>query len=198
LYRLAAAVWLGLAAAFAVGRARRPAILAGRARRHVGRSVPIADPAGRMMLSLGLARHSPGPGRILFAVFFAITLVLAACLSAARLDADGLNSTHLLPTAGRGLIAAGGLRCARRPPRARLDDLRHRHLGVAVARLGYAQSSAGAPAAAAAAGGTLAIDMAVPAVAGWAYFELSRGRISPFAYALAGYAALLVMVQTSV
>jgi tellurite resistance protein len=42
---------------------------------------------------------------------------------------------------------------------------------------------------------TLAIEMAPPAVAGNAYFTLTAGRIDLFAYVLAGYAVLMVLVQ---
>ncbi|HEX4831784.1 MAG TPA: hypothetical protein VH478_11905 [Trebonia sp.] len=155
-------------------------------------------PITGMLLAVTLPAHALAAGQALVVVFLVATLAFGGLLTGewivARLDYDAAHPGYFLPTVAGGLVGAF---CAAEV---------HLH-GLAVASFGIGLLSwllVGStilnrlffhPWLPSALVPTLAIELAPPAVAGIAYFALTGGRTDWPAQALAGYAALMVLVQ---
>jgi tellurite resistance protein len=151
-----------------------------------------------MVLSLALAQVSFEAGRALVVVFLAITLGIGAWLTGqwilTELDPDSAHPGYFLPTVAGGLIGAfttAGVQ---------LQALSELSFGIGIVswfllgsivlnRLFFRPLFPPAliP--------TLAIEAAPAAMAGVAYWAVTGGLADPFAYGLAGYAALMAVIQ---
>ena len=194
-YTLAAIVWVGLLVAYV---RQGPRQIASDLRDPVlGPFVTVAPITG-MVLSLALAGFSFEAGRTLVVVFLAVTLGLGAWLMGqwiiTDLEPDSAHPGYFLPTVAGGLIGAftaAGVQ---------LTALAELSFGIGIVswlllgsivlnRLFFR------PLLPAALLPTLAIEAAPPAMAGVAYWAITGGLADPFAYGLAGYAALMAVIQ---
>jgi tellurite resistance protein len=198
LFIIVALVWLVLVVGYLSEVPRRPG----------GWRAELADPVlgpfvslipiVGMLLAIGLLPHAPAAGRWLFAVFAAITTVMAGWLTGQwiveDLDLEKLHSGYVLPAVAGGLIAAIGAAAAG------WSGLAHAFMGLGVvswlligsvimARLLFR------PPLPRPLTPTLAIDVAPPALAGLAYLAITRGKVDALALALGGFTLLAVIVQ---
>jgi tellurite resistance protein len=151
-----------------------------------------------MLLAIGLEPHAYGLAKVLFLVFFAAAMLFGGWISGdwivEKLDPGRFHPGYFLPTVAAGLI--GGEGCAIFG----LTGLGWLSFGIGLIcwlvlgslimnRLFFFPMlpTPLIP--------TLAIELAPAAVGGVAYFQLTDGRIDTFAYVLAGYAGLMVLVQ---
>jgi len=151
-----------------------------------------------MLLAGELSAHAPGPAKDLFIAFFIATVLIGGWLTgewiAGELDQSKLHPGYLLPTVAGGLLGAEGA------AQFGLRGAGWMSFGIGMLcwlllgslilnRLLLVKPLAPLlqP--------TLAIELAPPAVAGSAYFLLHGPTPTPFAYALAGYTVLMVLVQ---
>ena len=155
-------------------------------------------PISGMLLAVGLQPYASGAALLVFCLSFLATALLGGWLTGqwivAELDIDKFHPGYFLPTVAGGLL---GAECAT-------------HFGMV--GLGWMSFGVGMicwvmlgsiilnrlffrPALPAALIPTLAIEIAPPVVAGNTYFTLTGGRLDLFAYFLAGYAVLMVLVQ---
>jgi tellurite resistance protein len=156
--------------------------------------VPITG----MLLSATLSVRAFAAGQALIVVFLVATLIAGGLLTGewivADLDHDSAHPGYFLPTVAGGLV---GALCA---AQVHLHGLAEASFGIGILcwvligatilnRLFF--HSALPPLLLP----TLAIELAPPAVAGMAYFELTGGRTDLAAHVLAGYAVLMVIVQ---
>jgi tellurite resistance protein len=151
-----------------------------------------------MLLAIGLEPHAPGVAKVAFLVFFAVTIGFGGWITGewvlGELDATRFHPGYYLPTCAGGFIGAEG--CALFG----LEGLGWLAFGFgAISWLILASQVSGrlffvgrlaeglVP--------TMAIELAPPCVGGAAYFQLHGTSPDPVAYMLAGYAALMVLVQ---
>jgi tellurite resistance protein len=151
-----------------------------------------------MLLAGELGAHAPGPAKDLFVAFFIATVLMGGWLTgewiAGELDQSKLHPGYLLPTVAGGLLGAEGA------AQFGLRGVGWMSFGIGMLcwlllgslilnRLLLVKPLAPLlqP--------TLAIELAPPAVAGSAYFLLHGSVPTAFAYALAGYTVLMVLVQ---
>jgi len=194
IYLLAAAVWLVVVAAYAAQGPRR--MLA-------DLRDPVLNPFSSlaaiipMILGAALAAYSFTAGRILVAIFLALTIALAGWLNGqwltGGLKTDALHPGYYLPGVAGGLVGAGAA------AQVHLHAVAEASFGIGI--IGYLLLASLlhtrltvlllppplVP--------TLAIELAAPAVAGVAYFALSGETVDFVAVALGGYAVLMAIAQ---
>ena len=151
-----------------------------------------------MQLAGELGVHAPTPAKDMFIAFFIATVLMGGWLTgewiAGELDQNKLHPGYLLPTVAGGLLGAEGA------AQFGLQGAGWMSFGIGMLcwlllgslilnrlLLVTPLSPLLRP--------TLAIELAPPAVAGSAYFLLHGSTATPFAYALAGYTVLMVVVQ---
>ncbi|MGH3416745.1 MAG: TDT family transporter [Actinocrinis sp.] len=151
-----------------------------------------------MLLSAALGRYAPTAGQVLVSVFLALTILLGGWLTgqwiAGAVEPERLHPGYFLPTVAGGLIGAATA------SQVGLHGLGELSFGIGMlcwVLLGsiilnrlFFTAMLPAPLVP-----TLAIELAPPAVAGLAYFDLTDGRTDAFAAALGGYAILMTLVQ---
>ena len=195
LYILTAGVWLVLVAAYVV---QGPRKMLADLRDPVQSAFPSLAAITPMILGAALATVVFTAGRILVVIFLAITILLGGWLtgqwSAGGLNAEALHPGYYLPTAAGGLVGAGAA------AQVHLRTLAEASLGIGIFswllvgsllmnRL-FVRTMLPPPLVP-----TLAIESAPPAVAGVAYFALTRGTINFAAAALGGFAVLMAIAQ---
>jgi tellurite resistance protein len=195
IFILAAAVWLVMLAAYAV---QGPQRLLADLRDPVQSPFLSLAVMAPLLLSAALAATAFTAGRVLVIVFLALTIVVGGWLTgqwiAGSLDQDKAHPGYFLPT------VAGGLAGAYAAAVVHLNALAQASFGIGIicwALLGstilyrlFFRPALPDPLAPA-----LAIEVAPPAVAGFAYFALNGGRVDFPARILAGYVVLMVLVQ---
>jgi tellurite resistance protein len=194
----AALCWLLVGSAWAARLLRGSVTLAGELHDPLlGPFVSLLPIVG-MLLALQLYPFAPAAGRIGFAVFAAVTLLLGGWLSGqwitGRLVLDDLHPGYIVPAVTGGLLAAQG--AAVMGWRGLADGLFGTGMicwimlgSVILLRL-LLRPPLPAPLSP-----LLAIQVAPPAVAGSTYAAVSGGRYGMAAWALAGYAVLMALVQ---
>jgi tellurite resistance protein len=194
----AALCWLLVGTAWLAQLLRHGSTLAGELQDPLLGPFVSVIPIVGMLLALQLYPSAPAAGRIGFGVFAAVTLLLGGWLTGqwitSRLDLDALHPGYVLPTVTGGLLAAEG--AATVGWHGLADGL----FGIGVicwillgsVILGRLLLRPPLPARLSP---MLAIQIAPPAVAGSAYAVLSGGRYGAVAWALAGYAVLMALVQ---
>jgi tellurite resistance protein len=151
-----------------------------------------------MMLAVGLGLHGTEPAKTVFLVFFALTIGFGGWLTGewvlGEIDEARFHPGYYLPTCAGGFIGAEGCGLFGMPSLGWIAF----GLGV-VSWLILASQVSGRlffisllPAGLVP---TMAIELATPCVAGAAYFQLHGEAPDPVAYSLAGYAALMLLVQ---
>ncbi len=159
--------------------------------------VPVATITG-MLLAAALGQYEAGIGRVFVIVFLAITIAIGGWLTgqwiAGDVDPGSMHPGYFLPTVAGGMVGAFSA------AQVHLHALAELSFGVGLIcwlllgsvllnRL-FFRSSLPAPLVP-----TLAIEIAPPVVAGVAYTALTGHTSGPFAFALAGYAVLMAIVQ---
>lgn len=151
-----------------------------------------------MMLAVGLGLHGTEPAKTVFLVFFVLTIGFGGWLTGewvlGEIDETRFHPGYYLPTCAGGFIGAEGCGLFG------LQSLGWLAFGIGViswlilasqvsGRLFFIDllPEALVP--------TMAIELASPCVASAAYFQLNGDVSSPVALALAGYAALMLLVQ---
>lgn len=198
LFIAAAAVWLALGAGAAARLLRAPRVLLAELRD------PVLSPFWAlpwivgMLLASGLEAYAHAGAKVIFIAFLLATIVYGGWLMGhwfvVDLDRSKLHPGYFLPTVAGGLLG-GGL----------AGDIGLRALGWLSFGIGIVSwlmlgslminrlfFTAMLPAALIP---TLAIEVAPPAVAGAAYFQLHGTTPDAVAFGLAGYAVLMVLVQ---
>ncbi len=151
-----------------------------------------------MLLGAALGRYEHTAGQVLVAVFLGLTILLGGWLTgqwiAGAVERERFHPGYFLPT------VAGGLVGAITAPQVGLHGLGELSFGIGMlcwVLLGslilnrlFFTGALPAPLVP-----TLAIELAPPAVAGLAYFNLTGGRTDVFAAALGGYTVLMALVQ---
>ena len=195
LYIMAAAIWLVLLVLYTSQGPRR--IIADLRNQALGpfTSVAFITP---MLVSSALAPYALDAARTLVAVFLALTVLLGAWMTGQwivePIDEDSANPSYFLP------VAAGGLVGGSAASQVGMHAVAEASFGIGIlcwiffgaplySRL-FFRPMMPTPLLP-----SLAIELAPPAVAGVAYFALSKGRIDAFATALAGFAVLMALVQ---
>ncbi|MCM4085094.1 SLAC1 family transporter [Paractinoplanes hotanensis] len=151
-----------------------------------------------MLLGIALGGHARAAGEIVFLTALVLTVAAGSWFSGQWIIADlqlaQWHPGYLLPTVAGGLIAAGG-------------SAAFGYDTLAMVMFGYGAISwlvlgsiilvrlFTAPALPMALRPTIAIEMAPPVVAGNAWFLLNGGHIDAVAAGLAGYAALMALIQ---
>ncbi len=198
LYVVATAVYLLLLITFAMKLILTPKVVINELTHPMLGPFYALLPISGMLLAAGLQHPAPQFALILFLVFFSAMFLLGGWMTGqwivARLDLDAFHPGYFLPT------VAGSLVGANEAAHFHLTGLGWMSFGIGVIcwvvlgsiilnRLFFRASLPEklVP--------TLAIEIAPPAVAGLAYFALTNGRIDTVAYILAGYAALMALVQ---
>ena len=198
LFLVAALVFLILLASFVARLVLTPGTIAAELKHPVLGPFYSLLPISGMLLAVGLQPYASIAALILFWIFFLATALLGGWLTGqwivAELDIDKFHPGYFLPTVAGGLL---GGECAA-------------HFGMI--GLGWMSFGVGMicwvvlgsiilnrmffrPMLPAALIPTLAIEIAPPVVACNTYFVLTGGRVDLFAYILAGYAVLMVLVQ---
>jgi tellurite resistance protein len=159
--------------------------------------IPVAAIVG-MLLGWALSAYSFTAGRVVVAVFLAITVLIGGWMTGqwivGDLDQDKLHPGYFLPTVAGCLVGAF---CA---AEVHLHAIGEASFGIGIIcwvllgslvlnRLFFR------PTLPAALLPTLAIELAPPAVAGEAYFALGGRASSPVACVLGGYVVLMALVQ---
>jgi tellurite resistance protein len=151
-----------------------------------------------MMLAVGLGLHDTETAKVIFLVFFALTVGFGGWLTGewvlGEIDEARFHPGYYLPTCAGGFIGAEGCGLFG------LESLGWLSFGLGVISwLILASQVSGrlffvgrlpeelVP--------TMAIELATPCVAGAAYFQLHGDVPSTVAYMLAGYGALMLLVQ---
>jgi tellurite resistance protein len=151
-----------------------------------------------MILAAALAAETLAAGRVLVVVFLAVTVVLGGWLTGewitGGIDPDSVHPGYLLPTAAGGLIGANAA------AQVHLHALAEASFGIGVVcwvMLGSVvwNRLITRPRLPAALVPTMAIELGIPGVAGTAYFAVAGRTASFVAYAIGGYAVLMVLVQ---
>jgi tellurite resistance protein len=151
-----------------------------------------------MMLAVGLGLHGTDPAKGIFIFFFVLTIGFGGWLTGewvlGEIDETRFHPGYYLPTCAGGFIGAEGCGLFGMPSLGWVAF----GLGV-ISWLILASQVSGrlffigrlpeelVP--------TMAIELATPCVAGAAYFQLAGETPEPVAYMLAGYAALMLLVQ---
>jgi tellurite resistance protein len=194
----AAAIWLALTAGAVWRWATVRGSLAGEFRDPVYSPFLSLPAIIGMMLAVGLGLHGTEPAKTVFIVFFALTIGLGGWLTGewvlGEIDEARFHPGYYLPTCAGGFIGAEGCGLFGLPSLGWISF----GLGV-ISWLILASQVSGrlffinllpeelVP--------TMAIELASPCVAGAAYFQLHGEVPDPVAYSLAGYAALMLLVQ---
>ena len=151
-----------------------------------------------MILAAALARYSFTAGRALVVIFLAVTIITGGWLTGhwmtGGLDTPSVHPGYYLPTVAGGLVGASMLALVH------LHTLAEASFGLGIVCwllvgsvvLNRLISGRRLPAALVP---TMAIELAPPAMAGVAYFALVRPGITVIAYAVGGYAVLMVLAQ---
>jgi tellurite resistance protein len=198
LYLLTAVVYVLLVGALVVRLTIRPHSVAAELLDPVQSPFYSVVPITGMQLALGLEPHAHGAAQALFLAFFTATVLFGGWLTGQWIaEPPGLNDIHpgyFLPTVAGSLIGGQGAAAFG------LTTLGWMSFGVGVLSglllgaiilnrlfVGATLSDALVP--------TVAITVAVPALAGNAYAALTGGRIDTVAYGLAGYTVLLALAQ---
>jgi tellurite resistance protein len=198
LFIASAAVWLVLTVGAIARLLERPRAVLGELRDPVLSSFWALPWIVGMLLGLGLEPHAHAAGKALFIVFLIAALLYGGWVTGqwflVDLDRSKAHPGYFLPTVASGLL---GGECA--------GDMGMHALGWLCFGMGMISwlmlgsliinrlfFTAMLPAALVP---TLAIEVAPPAVAGSAYFALHGPTPDVFAYGLAGYAVLMVLVQ---
>jgi tellurite resistance protein len=178
--------------------AQGPRIVAADLRDPVLSPFVSAAPITAMILAAALAAAAFGAGRVLVVAFLAVTIGVGGWLTGqwmtGGIDPDSIHPGYFLPTAAGGLIGANAA------AQVQLHALAEASFGIGVIfwvvlssmilkRLftGAALPAALVP--------TMAIELGVASVAGSAYFAVAGRTVSFLAYALGGYAVLMVLIQ---
>jgi tellurite resistance protein len=192
---LAAVVWAAVLVAYVAQGLRQ--VLADLRDRVIGPFVSLSTITA-MFLAASLSEYAFDAGRALVVVFAVITIGVGGWMTgqwiAADMDTDVAHPGYFLPTVAGGLVAAFA------SAQVHLQALAEASFGIGALswlllgslllnRLFFR------PALPAALIPTLAIEVGPPAVAGIAYTALTGGATDTVAYALAGYAILMVLVQ---
>jgi tellurite resistance protein len=195
---IAAAVWLALLAGMVRRWTSVPGSLAAEVRDPVYSPFVGLPAIVGMLLAIGLEPHAPGVAKVVFLVSLAVTIAFGGWITGewvlGELDATRFHPGYYLPTVAGGFIGAEG--CALFG----LEGLGWLAFGFgAISWLILASQVSGrlffvgrlpeglVP--------TMAIELAPPCVGGAAYFQLHGTAPDPVAYMLAGYAALMALVQ---
>lgn len=197
-FLVAAVVFLVLLASFVAKLVLAPGTIAAELKHPVLGPFYSLLPISGMLLAVGLQPYASLAALVLFWIFFLATTLLGGWLTGqwivTELDIDKFHPGYFLPTVAGGLL---GGECAA-------------HFGMI--GLGWMSFGVGMicwvmigsiilnrlffrPMLPAALIPTLAIEIAPPVVASNTYFILTGGRVDLFAYILAGYAVLMVLVQ---
>jgi tellurite resistance protein len=195
IFIVAAVTWLVVVAAYGAQGPRR--LLADLRDPVLAPFVPVAVIAPTL-LSAELSTVAFGAGRVLVVVFVTVTIVVAGLMLgqwiAGSLDQDRIHPGYFLPTVAGGLVGASAVSAVH------LHALAEALFGLGV----FSWLVLGStllyrlffrPMLPAALVPTLAIEVAPPCLAGFAYFELTGGVIDFAARALGGYAVLMVLMQ---
>lgn len=151
-----------------------------------------------MLLAEALSSYAFTAGRVLVVIFLALTIALGAFFTGqwivGDMSPDSAHPGYFVPTVAAGFLGATAAADVH------LHALAWASFGVGVicwALLGATilsrlmfRGALPAPLVP-----TLAIEVAPPAVAGIAYFAVTGGSVSFVAYALAGYAVMMALVQ---
>lgn len=198
LFVIAATAWLTIAAGCLVRWARAPRLIFGEL------TDPVLAPFWAlplivgMQLSVALQPHAQGLARACFEIFLPLTILFGGWVTGqwltGQLKPGQLHPGYFLPTVAGGLIGAQGAAAYG------LTALGWMSFGIGIicwlilgslvaSRLMLFQLPPPGllP--------TIAIELAPPAVAGGAYFELHGTKPDIVAYGLAGYAVLMVIAQ---
>jgi tellurite resistance protein len=198
LFIITAVVWLVLVVGYLSQVPRRPRGWHGELADPVLGPFVSLIPIVGMLLAIGLIPHALAAGRWLFAVFAAVTIVLAGWMTGQwiveDLDMEKMHPGYVLPAVAGGLIAAIGAGLAG------WSGLCRTLFGlglvswlviesVILTRLFFRPPlpSQLKP--------TLAIEVAPPALAGLAYLAITHGKFDAVAFALGGYTLLAALVQ---
>ena len=197
-FLVAAVVFLILLASFVAKLVLAPGTIASELKHPVLGPFYSLLPISGMLLAVTFQPYAPIASLVVFWVFLLATALLGGWLTGqwivAELDIDKFHPGYFLPTVAGGLL---GGECAA-------------HFGMI--GLGWMSFGVGMicwvvigsiilnrlffrPTLPAALIPTLAIEVAPPVVASNTYFLLTGGRVDLFAYILAGYAILMVLVQ---
>jgi tellurite resistance protein len=151
-----------------------------------------------MIMAGALAAETLAAGRVLVVAFVAVTIAIGGWLTAewmtGGIEPDSVHPGYFLPTAVGGLIGASAA------AQAHLHALAEASFGIGVicwVMLGSVilNRLITRPRLPAALVPTMAIELGIPAVAGTAYFAVAGRTASFVAYAIGGYAVLMVLVQ---
>jgi tellurite resistance protein len=194
----AAAAWFAVGAAWVAQLAGWPRSLSGELHDPVQGPFVSLLPIAGMLLALDLYPHERFTGQVLFGVFAAATLLLTAWLTGQwitdRVDLDALHPGYFLPTVAGALIAAQGAGQIGWPGPARalfgIGLLFWLLLGPLILARPIIR-----PPLPAALTPTLAIHVAPPALVGTAYLALTAGLFDALTWAMAGFTALMMLVQ---
>ena len=198
LFIAAAAVWLLLIAGSLGRLLRAPRSVLGELRDPVLSPFWSLPAIVGMLLAVGLEPHAYAVARVAFVVFLVATILLGGWLTGQwiteALDQTKLHPGYFLPTVAGGLLGAQGAADFGMPGLGWLSFgigmLCWLLLGSLILNRLLFTKTLPAPLLP-----TLAIELAPPAVGGSAYFALHGPTPNSFAYALAGYAVLMVLVQ---
>lgn len=198
LYLITAVVFALLAGAVVTKLILRPGLLLAELRHQIAGPFYSLFPISGMLLTVGLGPHAYEVARALFLVFLVATFLFGGWITGRWISGppgnDSIHPGYFLPTVAGGLIGGEGAADFG------LNGLGWISFGIGIlcwVLLGslILNRLLVRPPLPAALVPTLAIEAAPPAVAGIAYSALSGGRIDMVAYALAGYALLMVLVQ---
>ena len=197
LWTAAAAAWVITALAYFAAHHQAADLSTELADPKFGPFVPVSAIA-LMLLGGALAGHAPTAGHIVFWVALVITVLLGGWLTGHwMLSNPQLVRWHpgyFLPTVGGGLIGAVVAAAFGEQILGQLlfgyGILSWLMLGPIIRLRLFTQPALPVPLRS-----TLAIELAPPVIAGLAWFQLNHGGVDVVALALAGYAALLVLVQ---
>jgi len=196
---LAAGTWLAVCLAYLVRLARHPAAVRGELSDPAMSPFTAFAPICAALLGAGLVHYAQSGGRVVAAIGIALTMSFGAWWTAERVLGDGLrldqvHSAYLIP------MCVGGIEAADAASAADWGTLARLCLGVGV--LGWAGFGSLTlarlvlrPLPAPPLRPTLAIDAAVAAAVGVAYFNVYGTPPGSAAYAIAGYGLVMAGVQ---
>jgi tellurite resistance protein len=195
IFIVAAAIWLIVVAAYA---AQGPRQLLSDLRDLVLAPFVSVAAITPMLLSAQLSTVAFGAGRALVAVFIAVTVVIAGWMIGqwvvGGLDQDRLHPGYFLPTVAGGLVGASAASAVH------LHGLAEALFGLGIISWLLLGSNVlyrlfFRPLLPAALLPTLAIEVAPPCLAGFAYFAVTGGTVDFLARGLGAYAVLMVLMQ---
>jgi tellurite resistance protein len=197
-YVLAAAVWLALLAAAAVRIAPAPRRLAEELADSALSPFWALPAIVGMLLALGLEPYAHAPAEAIFIAFFATTFLFGGWITgqwiAGELDPVKVHPGYLLPTVAGGFVAGEGCAVFGLGGLAwfawGIGAVCWLMLGAVIVNRLFLVKTLPVPLRP-----TMAIELAPPAVGGIAYLLIHGPEPDPVAYILAGYAALMALVQ---